>query len=211
VHTFDPIPCLESNSGTEAIVDPTYTDDCPLNEPSRSWRACTASGCHGSEAVAASLLNQISNERNGYINTIWQDLNGNRSLDASPVDGGYLATIKAQRPGEVRYCNLTGTSNLCLTAQDSTDSQRLTPAKGALFNAQLFGESLSGHPDGSHGVHNPYLYRAALLSTIADLEANYGAILAAPPAPVLSRIREAIQSGTLRVSPKLEQAIMRVN
>jgi hypothetical protein len=210
-HTFNPIPCLESKSGTEGIVDPTYTRDCAYDEPSRSWKACTASGCHGTEAVAASLLNGISNERNGYINTIWQDLNSNRSLDAAPTDGGYLATIKANLPGEVRYCNLTGTSNLCATAQDSIDSQRLTPAKGALFNAQLFGEALTGHPDGSHGVHNPFLYRAVLQSTIADLEANYGGILPSPPAPVLSQIRNSIQSGTLRLSPKLEQAIMRAN
>jgi hypothetical protein len=50
-----------------------------------------------------------------------------------------------------------------------------------------------------------------LQASIADLNATYDAILPAPPAPVLAQIRTAIQSGALRVSPKMEQAIMRVN
>jgi hypothetical protein len=200
---------VESKTGTEVVVDPTYTNDCPFDEPSRSWRACTT--CHGSEGVAASLLNQIRNEKEGYINTIWQDLNANRAVDASPVDGGFLATIKAQRPEELVFCNEapTATTNRCLTLADTNNNRRLTPAKGALFNTQLLGESLASHPDGSHGVHNPFLYRALLQSSIADLEANYSAILPAPPAPVLSLIRTAIQSGQLRVAPKTEQVIMR--
>jgi hypothetical protein len=210
-HTFHPIPCVESKSGTGAIVDPTYTNDCPYDEPSRSWAACTASGCHGSEAVAVSRLQNIRGERDDAVNTIWQDLNGNRSVDAAPTDGGYLATIKANLPDELKFCNETGTTNLCLTAADTANNRRLTPAKGALFNAQLLGESLAGHPDGSHGVHNPFLYRELLRASIADLLASYPSILPAPPAPVLARIRSSIQSGELRLSPKLEQAIMRAN
>jgi hypothetical protein len=210
-HTFNPLPCVESKTGTEVVVDPTFTNECAFDEPSRSWRACTT--CHGSEGVAASLLNQIRNEKEGYINTIWQDLNTNRSVDASPVDGGYLATIKLNVPEDLVFCNEspTATTNRCLTAADTNNNRRLTPAKGALFNAQLLGESLASHPDGSHGVHNPFLYRALLQASIADLEANYSAILPAPPAPVLSLIRNAIQSGTLRLSPKLEKAVMRAN
>jgi hypothetical protein len=207
-HTFHPLPCLQTKSGADTIVDPTYTNACAYDEPSRSWAACATSGCHGTEAVAVSRLTGIRTERDGYLNTIWQDLNGNRSVNASPTDGGYLASIMAAAPGELRF---TCTPATCPTHQDTLDMSRLTPAKGALFNVQLLGESLASHPDGSHGVHNPFLYRALLQSTIADLQANYGAILPAPPAPVLAQIQAALQSGKLKLAPKLEQAIMNPN
>jgi hypothetical protein len=69
---------------------------------------------------------------------------------------------------------------------------------------------LGGHPDGSHGVHNPFLYRALLQSSMADLLAHYGGaggLLPAPPAPVLSKLQAAVQNGQLRLSPVLTQAI----
>jgi hypothetical protein len=86
----------------------------------------------------------------------------------------------------------------------------VTPAKGAMFNVQVLGEGFAGHPDGSHGVHNPFLYRALLQSTIADLLANYPGILTPPPPAVLAEIQNAIRSGQLRVAPKTEQVIMRM-
>jgi hypothetical protein len=72
----------------------------------------------------------------------------------------------------------------------------------------MLGEELSGHPDGSHGVHNPFLYRALLQSSIADLLANYGAFLPAPPEPVLSQIQRAIESRQLRMAPLTERTVM---
>ena len=167
-HSFHPLPCLQQKS--PPVVDTTYANDCPYDQPSRSYVACTASGCHGTEAVALSRLQGIWNEKEDYLKVIWVDLNGNQAVDAYPADTGYLAKIKLNAPNEL--LNSTGV---------------LTPAKGALFNAQLTGEKLNGHPDGSHGVHNPFLYRALLQSTIADLVANYPTFLPAPPAPVLSQ------------------------
>jgi Cytochrome c554 and c-prime len=191
-HSFHPLPCLEQKS--PPVVDPTYSNDCLFDEPSRSWASCTTAACHGSEAIAVQRLDAILNEKNGYINTLWTDLDGDRTLDASPTDGGYLAEIKLQAPTELDFTN-------------PPFNTIVTPAKGALFNAQLLGEELSGHPDGSHGVHNPFLTRALLLSSIADLLANYD-FLAAPSGPVLSQIQAAIQSGQLRVAPRTEQAVM---
>jgi hypothetical protein len=106
----------------------------------------------------------------------------------------------------------------------------ITSAKGARFNVRLTGDRLTaygtsvmadpetaprenvlgGHPDGSHGVHNPFLYRALLQSSMADLLAHYGGaggLLPAPPAPVLSKLQAAVQNGQLRLSPMLTQAI----
>jgi hypothetical protein len=195
-HSFHPIPCLMQK--TPAVVDTTYTNTCAYDEPSRSWQACTASGCHGSEAIAVQRLNQIATERDGYINTLWIDLDADERLDPFPTDDGYLPIILLNLPSELVFDTLI----------DPINARKLTPAKGALFNAQLLGEELSGHPDGSHGVHNPFLYRALLQSSIADLLANYGAILPAPPDPVLSRIRNAIASGQLRMAPLTERAII---
>lgn len=196
-HTFHPLPCLQQKS--PPLVDTTYTNACAYDEPSRSWASCTTSGCHGTEAVAVQRLTQIRDEKEGYLKTLWVDLNRNQTVDAYPTDTGYLAKIKLNAPNDLNFT----------TAPYNTI---LTPAKGALFNAQLTGEALTGHPDGSHGVHNPFLYRALLQSSIADLLANYGGaggFLPAPPAPVLSQIQAAIRSGRLKVAPRTEQAVMR--
>lgn len=196
-HTFHPLPCLQQKVPT-AIVDTTYANTCAYDEPSRSWAACTASGCHGSEAIAVQRLSQIETERDGYINTLWIDKNNNRRVDAFPTDSGYLPKILLNAPTELVFDTLV----------DKPNALRLTPAKGALFNAQLLGERLASHPDGSHGVHNPFLYRALLQSSIADLLANYGGFLPAPPPDVLTRIQSAIRSGQLRLAPATRQAVM---
>ncbi|HJQ66112.1 MAG TPA: multiheme c-type cytochrome [Gemmatimonadales bacterium] len=191
-HTFHPLPCLQQKS--PPVVDTTYTNACAYDEPSRAWGSCTASGCHGSEAVAVSRLTGMRNEKEGYLGTLWVDVNGNQTVDTFPTDSGYLAKIKLNVPNDLNFT----------VAPFNTI---LTPAKGALFNAQLTGERLSGHPDGSHGVHNPFLTRALLQASIADLLANYG-FLPAPPADVLARIQGAIRSGQLRLAPTTQQAVM---
>jgi hypothetical protein len=192
-HSFHPLPCLSQKN--PPVVDTTYTNACAFDEPSRSWTSCTTAGCHGSEAIAVQRLTQIQSEKDGYINTLWIDLDGDETLDAFPTDDGYLAKIKLNAPNDLDFTN-------------PPYSTILTPAKGALFNAQLLGEELAGHPDGSHGVHNPFLTRALLQSSIADLLATYPGFLPAPPAPVLSQIQAAVRSGQLRMASATERAVM---
>ncbi len=192
-HSFHPIPCLAQKS--PPVVDPTYSNECAYDEPSRSWASCTALGCHGSEAIAIQRFEQILAEKEGYIATLWVDLDEDETLDPYPTDDGYLAHIKLNAPNDLDFTNAP--YNTIVTA-----------AKGALFNAQMLGEHLSGHPDGSHGVHNPFLTRALLQASIADLEATYGGILPAMSEPVLSLIQAAIRSGELRLAPRTEQAVM---
>ncbi|MEP7325396.1 MAG: multiheme c-type cytochrome [Gemmatimonadota bacterium] len=192
-HSFHPLPCLSQK--TPAVVDTTFTNGCPYDEPSRSWGSCTASGCHGSEAIAVQRLTSIESERDGYIAVLWQDLNANDAVDAYPTDDGYLAKVKLNAPNDLDFTN-------------PPYSDIVTPAKGALFNAQMLGEDLASHPDGSHGVHNPFLYRALLQSSIADLLANYGGFLPAPPPAILARIQQALRSGHLRMAPRTVQAVI---
>jgi hypothetical protein len=201
-HSFHPLPCLMQKS--PEIVDTTYRNDCAFDGPSRSWGACTASGCHGDEATAVSRLSLIRTEVTADVRTIW--INSTKcvpvppstecveAVDPFPADSGYLAKIMAADPSQLSFA----------------EGSVVTPAKGALFNVQITADSLASHPDGSHGVHNPFLYRALLQSSIADLLASYPSILNPPPAAVTLKIREAIRSGRLRVAPATEQAIMRV-
>ncbi|HXI19455.1 MAG TPA: multiheme c-type cytochrome [Gemmatimonadales bacterium] len=184
-HTFHPLPCLMQKTPTP-IVDTTYANNCAYDEQSRSWAACTASGCHATEAIAVQRLQQIETERDGYIHTLWVDVNGNQKVDPFPTDSGYLAKIALNAPNDLDFTN-------------APYNTMLTPAKGALFNAQMLGENLASHPDGSHGVHNPFLYRALLQAAIVDLEANYGGFLPAPPAPIRAAITASFQSGFLRM------------
>jgi hypothetical protein len=192
-HTFHPLPCLMA--GLPGVVDTTFTNDCAYTETARSWGACTKSGCHATAAIAAQRLAQMKNEKEAYVNTLWVDTDGDQTLDAFPTDQGYLAKIKKNAPNDLDFTN-------------APYNTILTPAKGALFNAQLLGEKLTGHPDGSHGVHNPFLYRALLQSSIADMLAHYPTFLPAPPPDVLSGIEAAIRSGELKLPPQTERAVM---
>lgn len=191
-HSFHPLPCLQSKN--PAVVDTTYTNDCPYDAPSRSWASCTNSGCHASETIAVQRLNQFEAERDDYVHTLWVDVNHNQTVDAFPADSGYLAEVKLNHPNDLNFT----------TAPYNTV---ITPAKGALFNTQMLAEDLASHPDGSHGVHNPFLYRALLQSSIADLIANYGPFQSAPPLPVMSRIQAAVENGRLKLAPATRVAL----
>jgi len=197
-HSFHPLPCLSQKS--PAVVDTTYDNSCNYDVPSRSWGSCTNSGCHiGGETVVQSLFTNIRSEVDGYARTLWTNSTtcspncGFEVVDAFPADSGYLAKIMLNAPGELDY---TGANKNLLTA-----------AKGAVFNVQMLGEGYAGHPDGSKGVHNPFLYRALLQASIADLLATYPGIVPAPPAPILAQIQAAVQSGQLRLAPKAAQAV----
>lgn len=192
-HAFHPLPCLMQK--VPPIVDTTFTNACPYDVPSRTWAACTASGCHPTEAVAKSRLDAIWAEKESYLDVLWVDLNHNQKVDAYPADTGYLAKVQLNAPNDLDFT----------TPPYSTT---MTAAKGALFNAQLTGEDLASHPDGSHGVHNPFLYRALLLSSLADMLVTYPTFLPAPPAPILSQLQAAIRSGALKVAPRTEAAVM---
>ena len=149
-HLFRPIPCLDAQG------KPTADKTCPYTATARSWKSCSDSQCHGPDAnVAVTLFNTVRSRMKGYTDQLWQDLNKDGNINPPPTDGGLLATLKAQNPGEW-----------------STDA--ITPAEGAEFNARLCGEYGSKNSDNSKGVHNPFLCEALLTSTISFIKINYG-------------------------------------
>jgi predicted CXXCH cytochrome family protein len=149
-HTFRPIPCLVSGA-------PVAANNCGYTTTERSWKACTGSGCHASDAVAQSVFTSGRATLKSLSDVIWADVNGNESIDAYPTDTGYLARIKATQP----------------TAFNYTDT-KITPAEGTEFNARTVGEGLYSNGDKSIGVHNPFLARALLQANIQELKATYG-------------------------------------
>ena len=167
-HLFRPIPCLDAQG------KPTGDKTCAYTETARSFKTCTASGCHASETIAAQRFVQIRAELEALVGTLWIDSNGNRSIDAAPTDQGMLPTVKAMLPGE-----FTSTS--------------VTPARGAEFNARLAGERNQSNSDNSKGVHNPFLLRALVSASINEVRTFYN--LPAPPAQVQQLIDASLIAG----------------
>ncbi|MGH7677119.1 MAG: multiheme c-type cytochrome [Gemmatimonadaceae bacterium] len=150
-HLMRPIPCLDATG--KPIADKT----CAYSETARSWKSCTASGCHATAAVAASAFSTVRARMKFYTDQLWTDLNASGSLQASPTDGGLLATLKQTNP-----------------TQWSTSDIVITPAEGAEFNARLCGEYGQANADNSKGVHNPFLCEALLIATINYVKSFYG-------------------------------------
>jgi predicted CXXCH cytochrome family protein len=171
-HTFRPIPCLVDG---EPVADNScvYTDTTV-----RSFKACTGSGCHGSQVIARDLLASGRSTLGALMDQVWQDLNGNQTIDAEPTDAGYLATVKAMQPAEFTYTDAT-----------------ITAAEGAEFNARTVGEGLYDNGDKSLGVHNAFLARALVQANIQELLAVYP-FLPAPPVEVQLLMAERLPGAT---------------
>jgi hypothetical protein len=178
-HLFLAIPCLDAGGL------PVKTD-CPDDVPSRSWAACTASGCHASATVAVQVFTGITQDLDRLTKQIWDDKNGDDVIDAAPTDGGYLSN-----KGLVPDTNYV------------TNDNKITPAEGAVFNVRMLRE---GGADGSHGVHNPFLARALLGADIDELQVAYPGL--PPAAPVVQGIMQR-SLGTMYKRPPLRPVIAR--
>jgi hypothetical protein len=171
-HLFRPIPCLDPATGEPL---PGEDNSCAYNATERNWSSCTSAGCHNSPAVAAQALSASRAVIQTLVNQIWVDVDGDRNVDFG-TDGGYLAQIAATE----------------FTANDNF----ISTAEGARFNAQLWGETLTSHPDKSYGAHNPFLAQRQLAATISALQTTYG--LPAPPAAVQQLMEEGVAKAKAR-------------
>jgi predicted CXXCH cytochrome family protein len=171
-HLFKPIPCLDSQGR------PTADNSCAYSPPARSFKACTGSGCHATEAVAAGRLAGARGDIESLAAQIWVDANHNETIDPAPTDAGYLAIIRRDRPTELTTTTVT------------------TPARGAEFNVRTFAEGRYANGDKSLGVHNPFLARALLAANIIELRGAYG--LPAPPANVAALVDRSLDEAQKR-------------
>ncbi len=156
-HLFRPIPCLDASG--KPIGDKT----CAYTPTARSWQTCTASGCHANAAVAAGAFTTVRTRMKFLTDQLWLNLNNDGSLQASPTDGGILATLKLTRAAEWSNTDIV-----------------ITPAEGAEFNARLCGEYNQPNSDNSKGIHNPFLCEALLIATIEYTRDYYDLPAASP-------------------------------
>lgn len=167
-HTFGALPCINAQGV------PTGNAGCDYSTAARSFVGCTNSGCHSSPLVASNALNSLRQQVAVFADIIWRDLDGDKVIDAFPVDAGILAKVKVSYP----------------TAINPADAV-VTPADGAEFNVKIFGENRYGNGDKSLGVHNPFLYKGLLAATVAELQATY------PLAASLTAEQQALVDGAI--------------
>ena len=155
-HSFEAAPCVDAQGV------PTGSDDCAFTAAARNWSACTNSGCHANEDVAANVFNTARASMETFAAVLWVDTDQDQTIDNYPADDGYLPRIKAQTTD--------------LNPSDNT----VTAADGMEFNVRLCAEGRHGHPDGSFGTHNKFLCEALLVQGAAYLKSIY-AFLPSPP------------------------------
>ena len=184
-HLFLPTPCLDAG-GLPDLVN----QDCPDDEASRSWQACTASGCHGSASVAVSLFALSSTRIEQLVEPIWFDKNANDAIDPdstacsnlNKVTPGVVVCPDTLNPAKWDGGMLARTDLIPTTGvnnQYTTNDNNITAAEGARFNVRILRE---GGADGSSGVHNPILAEALLRANIEELgDVYFGGT---PPLPV---------------------------
>lgn len=175
-HLFEAIPCLDANG------IPVAGGGCTVAE--RRFTACLP--CHINQGIARTAYVNFKSELTGYLKKVWNDANGNDTLDTG--DTGLLVSIVAKAGPRVL---------------DVSDT-RFTVAEGILWNAQLahtvdtpwFEEfhirtspskvvEISSHPTSGNGVHNPKFLRALMIASINEGAAHYGV---PNPLPVEQRV-----------------------
>ena len=198
-HTFEAIQCLDATG--VPVPGP-----CALTE--RQFGGCAVSGCHTSVDGARSAFVSARSRMNFLTDQLWTD-DGDAVLE--PTDGGALPRVLAQAIAANNLNEINLYDNV------------LTPAEGAIWNAQLAytsertywsgftvqgqksctptatcttqGSSNTAHKSSGEGTHNPFLLEALLISSIQYLQSFYG--LPAPPAQLQAQM--TVPPGVRRV------------
>src|SRR6266545_2317701 len=169
-HTFDAIPCAD------AAGIPRPCGSAEATDTAHNFTACSTSNCHiGGPQVAKLAYQTLKGELNNYLDQIWTDNNGNGIIDSTGIDGGLMPQLvaRALRPGA------TAADSAPINFRNNVTSV----AKGTLWNAalaatedrriflsgKLLGNTFSTHMASGNGVHNPFLLKALLTSSIAAL------------------------------------------
>ena len=185
-HNFDAIPCADAAGIPKPCAD---VPDTVTAGSGHNFTSCSTASCHiGGPGVAKLAYQTLKGELANYLDQIWTDnptLGTVGTIDSAGIDGGLVPQLvtRAMRPGA--------------TAADSAPinfrTNVTTVAKGTLWNAALaateerriflsgkvLGNTFSTHMASGNGVHNPFLLKALLVSSIAVMHSEYG--LPSPP------------------------------
>ena len=173
-HNFRPIPCVDANG----IPLPGSSNGCAYDIVERNWSSCVSAGCHATATQAANALSASRAITKALVDQLWIDNDHDQAVD-SATDGGYLSKVPK--------------------AEFKNNDNLITVAEGARFNAQIWGEGLTAHPDNSFGAHNPFLTQRILAATITAMKAQYP-FLPAPPASLQAEITRALAKGATPAS-----------
>jgi hypothetical protein len=178
-HNFDAIPCADAAGIPKPCAD---VPDTVTAGSGHNFASCSSANCHvGGPGVAKLAYQTLKGELNNYLDQIWTDnptLGTVGTIDSAGIDGGLVPQLvtRALRPGA--------------TAADSAPinfrTNVTTVAKGTLWNAALaateerriflsgnvLGNTFSTHMASGNGVHNPFLLKALLVSSIAVISAR---------------------------------------
>ena len=177
-HTFEAIQCLDAQGLPTA-------GPCPDDQ--RQFDGCAVSGCHGDAAAALAAFRTVRTRMNFLVDQLWTDTDDDAVLETT--DGGVLPKVLAQAIAANNLNEINLYDNV------------LTPAEGAIWNAQLAythertvwsgfsidgqlsctptttcntqGGSNTAHKSSGEGVHNPFLLEALMLSSISYLQTYY--------------------------------------
>jgi predicted CXXCH cytochrome family protein len=178
-HTFEAIQCLDAQGLPTAG---------PCDIADRQFGGCAVSGCHTSEDGARGAFLATITSMNFYVDLLWADTDADGNMETT--DAGLLPKVLA---------NAIAANNLTeINLYDNV----LTPAEGAIWNAQLAstserpvwsnfkvigqksctptttcttqGSSNTAHKSSGEGVHNPFLLEALLIASIQDVQTYYG-------------------------------------
>ena len=155
-HLFTSVPCLDA----QGIPAP---GDCSFTTTARSFKACTASGCHGSENAALSALTTATGRLQTFANQLEAQLKKvDPNLDAA---GGEIDPTKTT----------------------------FTVAEGAFYNLKLarFGEthSQAQFNYAAAAAHNPFLVESLLQASIAEVQRTYNVTPSTAKSQRLSFVR----------------------
>ncbi len=196
-HLFLAIPCLDAGGLPDMV-----NHDCPHDAVSRSWTACTNSGCHSGGVDQAVALFALSAQRmESETRKIWHDVNGNDAIDpdstacsagaprirrgetvtdtipcANPVPGNPAQEAENRAnwdAGLLARTDIIPNIGPPPANQYATNDNFISPAEGALFNVRML---RPGGADGSSGVHNPFLAEALLIANQDELRATYSGL-----------------------------------
>lgn len=198
-HTFEPIQCVDASG----VPVPG-----PCADANRTFGACVAGGCHGNQDAARNAFLNARSTMNFYTDLLWTDTDGDAVMEST--DAGVLPQVLAQAIA-------AGDSN-----QINLYDGILTPAEGAIWNAQLAfthertvwssfkvaGQwscatpapgcatlaSNTAHKSSGEGVHNPFLLEILLQSSITYLNQYYG--LTAPQLELTPRFQRPAHIST---------------
>jgi len=196
-HTFDALTCPDATGVPIPCADAVAPDTV------RDFTACSTGNCHiGGPQVARLAYQTLKGELHNYLDQIWRDNNANGIIDSAGIDNGLVPQLvsRALRPGA------TAADSAPINFRNNVTSV----AKGTLWNAalaatedrriflsgRLLGNTFSTHMASGNGVHNPFMLKALLTSSIAAMQSTYGlpsppVDLRLPPPPPGVRLRGA--------------------